>query len=711
MPSSSPLDRDGAPAEPAAAATDAGAVRAEARKAELLEEKARRHERQQLAAVRAKSALSKAASGERSIHPALIPGIDVENTDADFKTNKPVFAIALAAAIAVLVWAIVAPENLSTVGSDMRSWVVAHFGWMFTLVMIGALVFLLVVGLGPTGEIRLGADNSEPEFSTSSWISMLFAAGLGIGLIFYGPLEPLSHFMAPPPYTDAAANSTEAVLPAMTAAMLHQATLPWAVYALVGGSLAYAAYRRGRLPLISSLFEPVITDSNHRLLGRVIDVFAVLVTLFGTATSLGIGALQIRTGTSILTGKPLEGNGAVVVIISVLSVVFVFSAMSGVKRGIRILSNINMGLVVGLALFVLIVGPTFFLLDLVPSSLLQFFDSFMTMMTANPSQGEVEAEYVEAWTMLYWAWWISWSPFVGMFIAKISKGRTLRQFVTVVLLVPSGLSILWYVVFGGTTMWMNLNGKAIEVIDSGENVMFDLMDRLPLSWLTSTIVLIAIIVFFNTAADSATNVMGSMSQNGKPVPSTPVTIIWGAALGLISLFLLLAGGQDALSGLQAIMVSCSLPFAIILIGVMWAWAQDLRDDPLMLRRKYAYAAIDKGVRRGIDEHDGNFIFGAQQVPESQGAGAAIDDADPSLHEWFTESVTDEHLEDTLTRREEIHLERQEFEEQLAEEEAAAEIEADIADDAQIVEDYWTERVADSDTTTKPGSGAPGGATK
>ena len=644
---------------------------------------------------RARTALAKASSGERSIHPALIPVIDVENTDAEFKTNKPVFAVALAAAIAVLAWAIIAPENLAATGGAMREWVVIHFGWMFTTIMIAALLFLLVVGLGPTGKIRLGQDNSEPEFSTFAWISMLFAAGLGIGLIFYGPMEPLTHFLNPPPFAGVEAGTQDAVFPALTAAILHQASLPWVVYALVGGSLAYAAFRRGRLPLISSLFEPLITDPNNRVTGRIIDIFAVLVTLFGTATSLGIGALQIRTGTSIITGKPLEGDGVVVAIISILTVVFIISATSGVKRGIRILSNTNMGLVIALGLFVLITGPTLFIFDLLPVTVLQLFHNFIDMMSTNPSEGPVEQEYVTAYTMLFWAWWISWSPFVGMFIAKISKGRTLRQFVTVVLLVPSGLSIVWFVVFGGSTIWHSLNGDPIEIKGSGENVMFDLIDKLPFSGFVSIIGLVAIIIFFNTAADSATNVMGSMSQSGRPVPSLPVTIVWGTALGSVALFLLLAGGDDALSGLQSIMVSCALPFAVILIGVMVAWAKDLHNDPVMLRRRFAVEAIDRGVRRGLDEHDGHFIFGATQVPAGQGAAEAVDVEDESFHKWYTDNASEDFIVHQAEEKASEQIEREAFEKAVADAEARAEAQAEIANDARAMEDYWTEYVSDS----------------
>lgn len=617
---------------------------------------------------RTRSAIAKAASGERSIHPALIPGVSVEDTHASFKTNKTVFAVALAATIGIIVWSIVAPDNLASTGSNLQSWVVQNFGWLFTIVMIAATIFLLSIAIAPTGKIKLGSDDSEPDFSRSSWIAMLFAAGLGIGLVFYGPMEPLSHFLTPPPYlSDVEPASEAAVLPAFTQAILHQATLPWMVYALVGGSLAYAAYRRGRLPLISSLFEPLAPDSNNRVVGKVVDIFSVLVTLFGTATSLGIGALQIRTGTSIITGKPLEGDGTIIAIITILTVIFIFSAMSGIQRGIRILSNINMGLVVGLGLFVLLTGPTLYILDLIPASVLQFFNNFADMMSVAPSQGETEKEFVTAWTMLYWAWWISWSPFVGMFIAKISRGRTIREFVLVIMLVPTSLSLLWYVVFGATAIKTHLDGHGIEIIDSGENVMFDVMRTLPLSSISTVAVLIAVIVFFNTAADSATNVMGSMSQSGRPVPSRPISIIWGAALGGISLALLLIAGQDALSGLQSIMVSCSLPFAFILIGVMVAWGKDLIRDPFILRKNYARAAIARGVEHGLQEHNGDFIFGSSAVPESQGAGADIESDDPYLHEWYTESATDEYLADQATMRDQQRAELEDFTEQQAQE--------------------------------------------
>lgn len=597
------------------------------------------------------SALKKASSGERSIHPALVPGISVDDTDAQFPTTKVVFAVALFFSAAVFIWAIISPTGINQVGTTMQGWVVQNFAWFFGALIVAVTVFMLVIGFAPTGRIPLGDDDSEPDYSTTSWISMLFAAGLGIGLIFYGPMEPLIHFMTPPPGSSLEAESSGLVTQAIAQAILHQASLAWPIYALVGGAIAYASYRRGRLPLISSLFEPVFPGGNNRILGKVIDIFAVLVTLFGTATSLGIGALQIQTGTSIVTGRDVSGDTFLIIAITTLTVIFIYSAVSGVKKGIRILSNANMFLVIGLTLFALIAGPTVFLLDLVPATLLTFVDGLPAMLTVYPSEGETEKLFLQSWTTLLWAWWISWSPFVGMFIAKISRGRTLREFVVVVVLVPSGISMLWFIIFGGSTIWQRMSGGDMEIKGSGENVMFDLMGNLPFSTITSIIVLIAIVIFFVTAADSATNVMGSMSQSGRTVPSKPVTIIWGSMLGLIAMSLLLAGGQNALSGLQSIMVTCALPFAIILVGVMIAWSIDLRNDPMMIRRAYALAAIRKGVQQGIDEHGDDFVFGVTQVEGHEGAGADFNSEDPALTEWFTDvAPNDPEDPDTIIKR-------------------------------------------------------------
>lgn len=572
-------------------------------------------------------------------HPGLLPGIGVEQTGVRFPTNRVVLGVTFTLTIAVIVWAFVAPDNLAAVGAASLSWVTHHFSWMFGALAVAVALFMLVVGYGRTGGIRLGADDEEPEFSTASWISMLFAAGLGIGLLFYGPLEPLTYFLTPPPGLDVNAGTAEAALPALAQTVLHWGPIAWAFYALVGGAIAYSAYRRGRAPLISALFEPVFPGSSHKLLGRLIDVFAIIVTLFGTAVSLGIGALQIESGFRMVTGLGPMGNAFLVGAIAILTSLFIASAVSGVKRGIRRLSNLNMILTGALGLFVLIAGPTIFILNFLPASLVEFIGQLPTMLARNPNQGAETAEFLATWTTYYWAWWVSWTPFVGMFIAKISRGRTLREFVTTVVLVPSAIVIAWFVVYGGTAISMTLGGSELQTGGSGEEVLFRILERLPFAMVTSVIAMVAVVVFFVTAADSASIVMASMSQAGRPEPSKWVTILWGLLLSLIAISLLLAGGRNALSGLQSLMVVSALPFAFIVMGIMVAWAKDLRTDPYIIRRKYARAAIAQGVRRGIGEYGDDFVFGTSEVPADEGAGAGFDSTDPALTDWYVDATT------------------------------------------------------------------------
>lgn len=468
---------------------------------------------------------------------------------------------------------------------------------------------------------------------------MLFAAGLGIGLLFYGPLEPLTYFQSPPPSQSVEGGTVAAVLPAMAQTILHWGPIAWAFYALVGGAIAYSSYRRGRAPLISALFEPVFPGSTHRVLGRIIDFFAIIVTLFGTAVSLGIGALQIQSGFNLVSGLGLSGNVFLIGAISVLTALFIASAVSGVKRGIRMLSNTNMILTGSLGLFVLIVGPTVFILNFLPTSLVQFVQDIPRMLTLNANDGDEAIDFLGAWTTYYWAWWVSWTPFVGMFIAKISRGRTLREFVTTIVLVPSAIVIAWFVTYGSTAIWLTMQGEDLQSGGTSEEVLFQMLQRLPLGMITSIIAMVAVVIFFVTAADSASIVMASMSQGGRPEPSGWVTIMWGLLLALIAIALLLAGGKETLSGLQSLMVVSALPFAIVVIGVMVSWAKDLRTDPFIIRRKYARAAIAQGVRRGIDEYGDDFVFGVSEVPADEGAGAGFDSEDPALTDWYVEAKT------------------------------------------------------------------------
>ncbi|KAA0918341.1 BCCT family transporter [Dietzia sp. ANT_WB102] len=572
------------------------------------------------------------------VHPALIPGIGVDRTGRVFSTNIAVFVVAGLAVIGVIAWALISPDSVPTVGDASLAWVTANFGWMFGVLAIVCLLFMLVVGYGKTGGVRLGADDESPEFTTVSWVAMLFSAGMGIGLLFYGPYEPLVYFLDPPEGFTADPASVEAMQSALAQTTLHWGPIAWSFYALVGGAIAYSAYRRGRAPLISAIFEPIFGSRTQGPLGATIDIFAILVTLFGTAISLGIGALQIARGTEIVTGWGPLGNGFIVGAMVLLTVAFIISAVSGIKRGIRALSNINMIIAGFLAVFVLVTGPTIFLLNFIPAGAIDFVRELGTMLMRNPTQSEDAADFMGAWTTFYWAWWVSWTPFVGMFIAKISRGRTLREFVTVVIMVPSTVCLVWFGILGGTSMWMSSNGQGMDGSRPAEAMLFDMLDNLPLGAITSVAALISILVFFVTSADSASIVMGSITQRGKPDPSSWVTVVWGVMLGGTAISLLLAGGEDALGGLQSIMVVSALPFAFVVIGMMFAWYKDLSTDPYIMRRKYGRLAIAEGVRLGIAEHGDDFVFGSSEVAANKGAGAWFDSTDPELSQWYVDAA-------------------------------------------------------------------------
>ncbi|GEP38367.1 choline transporter [Nocardioides psychrotolerans] len=529
--------------------------------------------------------------------------------------DRIVFGVTAAIAVAFLVWGFVSTDSLATTSGDTLGWTMANTGWLFVLTSSAFVVFVIWLAMSRFGNITLGRDGEEPEFRTVSWVAMMFSAGMGIGLMFYGVSEPITHFVTPPPGTGAAGNP-EATQNAMATTLFHWTLHPWAIYAVVGLAIAYGVYRKGRLQLISAAFEPLLGDRAHGPAGKVIDMLAIFATLFGSAASLGLGALQIRSGLTIVTGWGATGNAVLVGIIAVLTAAFVLSAVSGISKGIQYLSNINMVLAISLALFVFIVGPTVFILNLVPTSLGSYVQDLSMMAARTGAEGNEANAWLQTWTVFYWAWWLSWTPFVGMFIARISRGRTIRQFVTGVLLVPSLVSLVWFAIFGGAAIDQQKSGADIAGAGGIETQLFTTLAAYPLATVSSIVVMVLVAIFFVSGADAASIVMGTLSERGTLHPSKPTVIFWGVATGAVAAVMLLVGGSDALTGLQTITIVAALPFVLVMVGLAVALVKDLRSDPLMVRQQYAQEAVEAAVVTGVTEHGDDFVLTVERHPEA-----------------------------------------------------------------------------------------------
>jgi len=538
-------------------------------------------------------------------HPALDPPRQRARQDRP-RLDKIVFGVAATLSLAFVLWGLISTSSLGSASTSGVSWVVTNAGWLFSLLATGFVVVVIWLGASRYGSLKLGADDEEPEFSTPSWVAMMFSAGMGIGLMFYGVSEPLTHFVTPPPGTTGDGKVLEH---AMATTLFHWALHPWAIYAVVGLAIAYSVFRRGRSLLISAAFAPLLgRNVSNTPAGRTIDILAIFATLFGSAASLGLGALQISSGLTIVTGWGELGNGALIMIIAVLTCCFIASAVSGVEKGIQWLSNTNMLLALLLALFVFVLGPTVFILDLIPTALGSYV-SELTSMSARTaaSGGEGIGKWLSSWTIFYWAWWVSWTPFVGMFIARISRGRTIRQFVTGVLLVPSAVSLVWFAIFGGAAI--DLQSKGIDLAEaSAEGQLFGLLAHLPWPALTSTVVMVLVAIFFVSGADAASIVMGTLSERGTIEPRARTVVFWGVATGAVAAIMLLVGGKDALQGLQNVTIIAGLPFLLVMGALTFALVRDLKTDPQIVRRRVAVAAVEEAVVAGITEHGDDFVL-------------------------------------------------------------------------------------------------------
>lgn len=495
-------------------------------------------------------------------HNIRVMGLDVHN---------PVFVVSAVLAVTVVLGTLLFLEQAAVLFADVRAWITVTFDWFFMIVANVLVIFCFYVAWSRLGRVRLGGKDAQPSYGYPGWLAMLFAAGVGIGLMFFGVLEPVTHTINTPVGVDPAA--TEAARAAgMSAAIFHWGLHAWAIYGIVGLALAFFCFNRGMPLTLRSAFFPLIGTRVWGPIGHVIDVVGVLATLFGLAVSLGFGAEQIAGGLNYLFGISASNQTKVLLIVTIIGIALV-SVVAGLDRGVKRLSEINMGMAGLLWLFVLVAGPTWIILSTI-------FQSFVDYATFLPSLSNwvdrPDTAFLRDWTVFYWAWWISWSPFVGMFIARVSYGRTVREFITWVLIIPTIIGVIWMSTFGGTALDQLFTEGYRGVADSvPELALFRMLEGLPFTSIVSSVSVLLIAIFFITSADSGSLVMDMITAGGKMDAPVQQRVFWCVLAGLVAMALMLGGGM---ASLQSMTISIGLPFGFVLLLMCIGVYRGLRDE-------------------------------------------------------------------------------------------------------------------------------------
>ncbi|HAM60929.1 MAG: BCCT family transporter [Psychrobacter sp.] len=534
--------------------------------------------------------------------------VKVERLGPFPRVNKPVFITSSILIIGFIVFGAFFTETAGALFSYLQSFITTNFGWFFILLMNVALVFCIYLIASRYGDIRLGQQTERPQYSLGSWIGMLFSAGIGIGLVYWGTAEPLYHYMAPPM---AEPETMEAAKQAMNISFLHWGLHAWAIYTIVALSLAYFHFRRG-LPLsIRSTLYPILGQKIYGRWGHTVDILAVFGTMFGVVTSLGLGVMQINSGLENLFGLP-NSLAVQFVIIAFITLLACGSLMLGLDKGIKRLSDLNMGLTGLLLAFIVILGPTLFIFD----SFFENIGNYLAAVVPLSFWGESYSgtDWQSGWTIFYWAWWVSWAPFVGVFIARISRGRTIREFTLGVLLIPMTILFFWFTAFGGVAIHMELlaaldpalvSPGLIEAVqaDTG-SAIFKLVEYYPFAKPITLLIVIMIVLWFVTSSDSASFVIDMLTAGGDTNPPKIQRLFWATAEGFIAAILLAAGGLGAL---QAAAIVAGLPFAIVIFAMMYALWRGLGRDRLILYRAQQRFITDESIDHNTadeftDEH-------------------------------------------------------------------------------------------------------------
>ncbi len=484
------------------------------------------------------------------------------NSNQTTKKSNSVYIISLIITAIIAVWSIFFKDSFTSLSDKIFSILTVDFGWSYLVSMTAFVGFCIFIAFSKYGKIKLGPDDSKPEYNTISWFAMLFGAGMGVGLVFWGVAEPLSHFIAPMGLEPGTAEAADF---AMKTSFMHWGIHPWANYCIIGLALAYFQFRKGKPGLISSIFEPLIGEKGVKgPIGKTIDILAIFATVAGVTTSLGLGVLQINSGINYLFGIP-ETLLIQIIIIVIFSVIYIWSAVAGIEKGIKIVSDINLYLAFGLMVVAVIIGPNLNMINSFVNGLGQYIGNFVSDSLYTNTYGD--NSWVNAWRIFYWAWWIAWAPFVGAFIARISKGRTIKEFIFGVVLAPAIGSMIWFAIFGSLGINLGIEGTLstevmTKIVSSPETALFIVMENYPLGKILSIISMILVCTFFVTSANSGTFVLSMLSTEGNLNPPNSKKVVWGVVQSLLAIGLLIAGG---LKPLQTISIVAAFPFIFIMI--------------------------------------------------------------------------------------------------------------------------------------------------
>ncbi|WP_228008178.1 BCCT family transporter [Rothia terrae] len=589
----------------------------------------------------------KAPPGDAGLAPNGLSKEMMDKVEAG-SLAKRVFWPAAIIMAAFIGWVLLFPTSAQEIFSNLQTQVIGYFGWYYVALVAFFVIFALYVGFSRLGDVKIGNDDDEPDFGFMTWLSFLFAAGMGIGLVFYGASEPLMHYVNPRP--GVSGNDAQVAQAAMSQSFLHWGLHPWAIYVIVGLALAYATHRQG-LPLsIRYALKPIFGKKVEGGWGDAIDVVALVGTLFGVATSMGLGVMQIAAGLGYMN---IDANTKLgyVIIIAVLTVVTLVSVVTGLEKGMKWLSNGNLILAAVVCLFVLVAGPTIFIFREFVSAIGNYAQNFISLtFNTLALYGDEGQKFQATWTTFYWGWWISWSPFVGMFIARVSKGRTVREFVLGVLLAPSLISFFWFTVMGGSALYQELFTDKPSLLEAdgsavAEHILFNMLGNMPGSVALTIGSVLLIIIFFVTSADSGALVLGMISTHGSPEPKTWIRVFWTLVAGAASVALLLAGGAESLTTIQTVAILTALPFSVVILLMCASLTKTLRHEHQLIvrgQRRQARQEIERAVHSRVSDNIDEIV--ATEVKSSVSSvvdarvEAAVDEAVAEIVEERVEAA-------------------------------------------------------------------------